>query len=53
MSLDYAVGLIVKALLRGRRTAVIDSRWAAVTALWRLIPNALWPHLSVFNPPDK
>lgn len=51
MPLDYAVGLIVKALMRGRRVVTIDSRWAVVSALWRLIPDALWPHLSVFNPP--
>lgn len=47
MSLAYAAPRIEKAMVLGRRVAVVDSRWAVVTALWRLIPNALWPHLAI------
>lgn len=49
MPLDYAAARILKALRRGRRVAVIDYRWAVVCALWRLIPNRLWPHLPIFK----
>lgn len=45
MSVDYAAPRIELAILRGRRVATIDSRWAVVNALWRLVPNALWPHI--------
>ena len=47
MSLDYAAPRIERAILTGRRVAVIDSRWAVVNALWRLVPPALWPHIGV------
>ncbi len=43
----YAVKRIVRAILKGRRVAVIDWRWAIVAALWRLIPNALWRRLKI------
>ncbi|MBO5267417.1 MAG: SDR family NAD(P)-dependent oxidoreductase [Muribaculaceae bacterium] len=45
MSLDYAAPRIELAILRGRRVATIDSRWAVVNTLWRMIPGCLWPHL--------
>lgn len=47
MSVAYVAPRIEKAIVLGRRVAVIDSRWAVVTALWRLIPNSLWPHLAI------
>lgn len=47
MSLAYAAPRIEKAMVLGRRVAVVDSRWAVLTALWRLIPNAVWPHLAI------
>lgn len=47
MSVAYVAPRIEKAMVLGRRVAVIDSRWAVVTALWRLIPNSLWPHLAI------
>lgn len=47
MSIAYAAPRIERAILSGRRIAVIDSRWAVVTALWRMIPNCVWPHLEV------
>lgn len=45
MSLDYAVPLIIKAIVRHPRVAVIDCRWNLVVGGWRLIPNDLWIHL--------
>lgn len=47
MSIDYVAPRIEKAIMERRRVAVIDSRWAVVGALWRMIPNVLWPHLGV------
>lgn len=42
MSVDYVAPRLESAMLRGKRVAVIDSRWAVVSALWRMIPDALW-----------
>lgn len=47
MAVDYAAPLIEKAISRGSRVAVIDWRWSVINSLWRLIPNCLWPHLSI------
>lgn len=47
MSLQYAVPRIVKAILRRKRVAVIDSRWRIVTAMWSLIPQAVWRHINI------
>lgn len=47
MSLAYAAPRIEKAMLRERRIATVDARWAVVSALWGLIPDALWRHLAV------
>ncbi len=47
MSIDYAAPLIEKAMLRGRRISYIDSRWAVVTALWKLVPPCLWHRLEL------
>ncbi len=49
MSVDYAVPLIVKAILRRKRRAVIDWRWSILVAFWKLIPNWLWKRLPVKN----
>ncbi|MBD5330756.1 MAG: SDR family NAD(P)-dependent oxidoreductase [Bacteroides sp.] len=47
MSTLRAARLIEEAILRGRRRATIDSRWAVVNTLWRLIPSALWRRLAL------
>lgn len=47
MSVDYVAPRIERAILRGDRIATIDSRWAVVTALWRLVPNCLWRHIGL------
>ncbi len=47
MSVDYVAPRIEAAILQGRRIATIDSRWAVVSALWRLIPAAAWRRVAV------
>lgn len=47
MSVDYVAPRIEKAIMERKRVAVIDSRWGVVASLWRMIPNALWRHISV------
>lgn len=47
MSLSYAVPLVERALLRRRRVAYIDLRWAVVAALWRALPGPLWRRIGV------
>lgn len=54
MTLDYAVPLIIKAIVKKERVAVIDCRWNAVVGLWRLLPNALWTRLNIpISQPDQ
>lgn len=47
MTVDYAAPLIEKAILRHKRVAVIDSRWAVVTGLWKLVPQCVWKHIAI------
>ena len=50
MPVEYAARLIERAIVRERRVAVIDSRWAVLTTLWRLIPDYVWRRLDIdFN----
>ncbi|HIZ87053.1 MAG TPA: SDR family NAD(P)-dependent oxidoreductase [Candidatus Coprenecus pullistercoris] len=39
---ENAAAMIVRAIRRGRKTVVIDRRWAALGVLMRLIPSPLW-----------
>ena len=47
MSIDYVAPRLEKAMLRGRRVSYIDSRWAVVTALWRMVPDSLWRRIEL------
>ncbi len=47
MSVDHAAPIIERAILNHRRRVVVDSRWAIVRALWRLIPDPLWRHIAL------
>lgn len=47
MSIDYVAPRLEKAMLRGRRVSYIDSRWAVVTALWRMMPDSLWRRIEL------
>lgn len=48
MAVDYASLLIEEAILKGKRVTVIDGRWRLINALWRLVPDCIWPHLGVY-----
>ncbi len=45
MRLDYAVGQIIRAIVRRPRYAYVDWRWGLAAALGRTIPPCLWRHL--------
>ncbi|MDE7025268.1 MAG: SDR family NAD(P)-dependent oxidoreductase [Paramuribaculum sp.] len=47
MSVDHAAPLIERAILRRKRVAVIDSRWAVVTGLWKLVPQCVWKRIAI------
>ncbi|MCM1482761.1 MAG: SDR family NAD(P)-dependent oxidoreductase [Muribaculaceae bacterium] len=47
MPVEYAARLIERAVVRERRVAVIDTRWAVLTALWRMIPGYVWRRISI------
>ncbi len=47
MEVDYAARLIVKAVKRKRRVAIIDWRYRLLVALWRAIPQWLWERLPI------
>lgn len=47
MTLDYTVPLIIKAIVRKRRVAVIDCRWNLLVGAWRMLPNCLWTKLDI------
>lgn len=49
MTVDYAAPLIEHAVLTGRRRATIDSRWAIVNALWRMVPRCLWKRINLVS----
>lgn len=38
---------IFRAINSRKKVAIIDSRWAVLVALWRLLPDALWRHLKI------
>lgn len=46
MTLDQAVPLIIKAIVRHPRVAYIDWRWGVVAALWRMLPDCLWTRIN-------
>lgn len=47
MSLEYVLPLILKAIVKKKRVAVIDWRWNLLVGLWRLIPNAIWTKMKI------
>lgn len=49
MSLDYVAPRLERAIIRAPRVKIIDSRWAIVTALWRMIPPCLWRHMELID----
>ncbi len=49
MSIDYVAPKLEKAMLRAKRVAIIDARWAVVTALWKLVPDRLWRRIELLD----
>ncbi len=47
MTTPYAARRIVRAIVARRRVAVIDWRYAILTAVWRCIPGWLWERLPI------
>lgn len=47
LSIEKAAPLIETAVLRQRRVAYIDSRWGVVNAMWSVVPQCLWKHISL------
>ena len=47
MEMDEAVPLVMKAIAKRSRIAVIDRRWAVAVFFWRLIPGRLWVKLPI------
>lgn len=42
MTVDHVAPLIERAILKQRRVATIDWRWAVLGSLWRRIPRFIW-----------
>ncbi|MDE5886377.1 MAG: SDR family NAD(P)-dependent oxidoreductase [Muribaculaceae bacterium] len=47
MSEEYVLPKILKAIVRKKRVAVIDWRWALLVNAWRLVPDSLWIRMKV------
>lgn len=47
LSKDRAAELIVKAILKRRRSAVIDWKYSIVVGFWKLIPQFIWERIKV------
>lgn len=46
MTVQYAVPLIIRAIVRKKRVAYIDWRWAIVASAWKMIPDNIWTRIS-------
>lgn len=54
MDLDYAVPLIIKAIVRHPRVAYIDWRWGLLASAWKMIPRCVWTRMDFpISRPDK
>ena len=49
MKTPYAAKLIVKALRRNKRIAVIDWKYSILVFFWKLIPRCIWKRMKVKN----
>lgn len=49
MTVEHVTPLIVNAILKKKRIAIIDWRWRILIGLWRLIPHWLWIRLKINN----
>ena len=49
MKAPYAAKLIVKALRRNKRVAIIDWKYSILVFFWKLIPRCIWKRMKVKN----
>ena len=49
MKAPYAARLIVKALRRNKRVAIIDWKYSILVFFWKLIPRCIWKRMKVKN----
>ena len=49
MKTPYAAKLIVKALKRNKRIAIIDWKYSILVFFWKLIPRCIWKRMKVKN----
>ncbi|MDE6697635.1 MAG: SDR family NAD(P)-dependent oxidoreductase [Muribaculaceae bacterium] len=47
MSLEYVVPQIIRAIVKHPRIEYVDSRWGALCAVWKAIPDAIWTKMSI------
>lgn len=47
MPVHKVAGLIVKAIEKKKREAIIDWKFACITFVWKLIPNCIWERLHI------
>ncbi|MCH5238634.1 MAG: SDR family NAD(P)-dependent oxidoreductase [Muribaculaceae bacterium] len=53
MTVDYVVPMIIKAIVKKYRVAVVDWRWNIFTGIWRSIPQAIWVKINpTISTPD-
>lgn len=54
MTLEEILPMIIKAIVRKERVAVLDWRWNLLVGAWRSIPNAVWTKMKVtLSTPDS
>lgn len=54
MDLEQALPLIIKAIVRKKRVAYIDSRWGAIARVWSRVPDRLWVKTDIkISEPDE
>ncbi len=47
MRTEYVARLIVKAIKRQKRVAIIDWKYKIIVAIWKMIPRVIWEKLSI------
>lgn len=47
MTVEEVVPLMIEAIVRKRRVAVINWKWALMIPLWKMIPVRLWVHMKM------
>ncbi len=52
MDLEYALPIIIKAIVRHPRVAYIDWRWGVLAKIWKALPNYVWTRvkMKISNP---